>query len=66
MKDSFEIGFCFTLQLGINKAEFLLVVIAETKSIIFPSFQVGWVFFLRISSSPSPDMLNGCPFKNGG
>ena len=64
MKDSFETVFVSHPQLGINKAEFLLVVKAETKCIICPSF--GWVFFLRISSSPSPDMLNGCPFKNAG
>ena len=49
-----------------NKAEFLLVVIAETKSNHFSFFPGQMGFFLRISSSPSPDMLNGCPFKNGG
>ena len=47
-------GFCFTPQMGINRAEFLLVEIAETKSVIFPSFQVGWVLFSKFPATPPP------------
>ena len=46
----------------IYRAEFLLVLVAEKNCFFFFSRSDG--FFFKISTSPQ--MLNGCPFKNGG